>query len=222
MTMNKLTAKKLVLIVSMGALVATSFAFAESMNSTTSVTTSLPPVFVIKPSLSIGENGRFLAHGLKVTSVATDSFQGQVWGVTYTINWSGNTSSEFLLRYGRPTTATSTIGNQLKVGDEVGVAGMVTEASPLVVDANVVRDYSLITPRPFQNDERGDNNNGEKGTGVSGDVNTNISIGADAQIRLNELLKKLQSLQELFKGRPSVSGGASVNTNTNVGVGENQ
>ena len=158
---------------------------AETYVSPSVTPTSTPRVN--PPLLSVGENGGFLARGMTVTSVASGSFQAQVWGITYTVNWSGNLNNlfEFWFRYNKAN-ATSTPSMQLNVGDEVGVAGKVSTSSPLVVNASVVRDYSITMPRLVHTDN-GKGNGGEN--------------YGDTRSRLNDLLKQLKGLQDLFRGR---------------------
>jgi hypothetical protein len=133
-----------------------------------------------QPTLSIGAKGQFLGRGMTVTSVGTNSFQASVWGITYTVNWSG----EFWFRYGRAN-ATSTPAQQLAVGDEVGVSGTVASSSPLVVNANAVRDYSITMPRP---------------THANNDIGSSMNSG-DMRGHLDDLMNQLKGLQELFRGR---------------------
>jgi hypothetical protein len=109
-------------------------------------TSTLPRVN--QPSLSIGTNGAFTAQGMTVTSVASGSFQGTVWGITYTVNWSGNLFPQFYFRGGNSASSTTNPVTQLAVGDEVSVTGLITTSNPLVVTAKTVRDYSITMPRP--------------------------------------------------------------------------
>ncbi len=172
--------------------------------------TSTPPrPFMNKPMLSINGAGRFLGRGMKVMGVGTNSFQAEVWGITYTINWSGDLSPfAFLFRDGRA--ATSTPAAQLQIGDEVGVSGQIDPSSPLVVNADVVRDYSITVPRAFHSDNgkgnEGEDNGQGHGFGVSNqgeDKNetTSSNSGADLQNRFQGLFKQFQDLQNLFRGR---------------------
>lgn len=174
-----------------------------SIVTTPTSTPPVPPLPRVHPSsLTINPNGEFLGRGMTVTSVGAGSFQAQVWGITYTVNWSGNFFPEFLLRYGNLTT--STIGGQLAVGDEVGVSGKVSTSSPLVVNANVVRDYSIAIIRVSHDNGqgkdsgKGDGEDNSKGEGNGKNNNSSNSGNSDAQSRLNELLKQLQNLQNLF------------------------
>jgi hypothetical protein len=136
------------------------------------------------PSLSIGANGQFLAHGMTVTSVASGSFEAEVWGITYTINWSGNFASpfEFWYRYNQATTTTPS--TQLAVGDEVGVSGKVSSSTPMTVNANVVRDYSIIVARPtpitWKNPQGNGNGNGNKGSGNGNGYGNGSGQGVNA------------------------------------------
>ena len=169
---------------------------------------------IMPPTLSIGANGQFLARGMKVTSVGTNSFQAQVWGVTYTVNWSGSLNTgglggdgfEFWFRYG--PASTSTPAQQLAVGDEVGVAGRVDPSSPLTVNATVVRDYSISAPRLNRErntgEDNGNGNNGQNnGNGNAFGVGNNSSDTnmSDARSRLNDLMDQLKNLQKLWQER---------------------
>jgi len=184
-----------------------------------SVTTSTPPVtpphpFVNPPTLQIGANGNFLARGMTVTSVGTNSFQAQVWGITYTVNWSGNLNTlEFWFRYNRAN-GSSTPSTQLQVGDEVGVSGTVSSSSPMTVNANVVRDYSITAPRPGRyvgfgqggfnlfGSSTGQQGNGNGGGNGNGNQNHGGgSSTSDFQNRLQNLMQQFQGLQQLFRGR---------------------
>lgn len=170
--------------------------------------TSTPPApRVNPPSLSIGTNGGFLSRGMTVTSVGTGSFQATVWGITYTVNWSGNLSQpfSFYYRYGN-SAATSTPAQQVQVGDEVGVAGTVSSSSPLVVNASVVRDYSITVPRaPIRRGFGLGNGSSSFGTstgsvyGGNGNEGNNSSSNGDLSNRLNNLLQQFQGLQNLFR-----------------------
>ena len=177
-------------------------------NTTPTVTPPLPRVN--QPALSIGVNGSFLARGMTVTSVASGSFQGTVWGITYTVNWSGNVPPEFFFRKGNKATSTTNPVDQLAVGDEVGVSGSVSTSNPLVVNTNVVRDYSITTASlpglrrgqpssPFYN---GQGNGGGNGNGNGEGENAGVSASAtvDAQSHINDLINQLHNLQDLFKG----------------------
>jgi hypothetical protein len=173
-------------------------------------TPSLPHSFVKKPMLSIGENGRFLARGMTVTSVSSGSFQAQVWGIAFTVNWSGNLAAQFEFYY-RFNKATSTPAQQLAVGDEVGVSGMlVSSSSPLTVNANVVRDYSITVQRPqpqgwgwgllkgnvSSSDMNGEN---ESSSGKSG--NGNGGYFGNFRNQLNGFMKQFENLQKQWRSR---------------------
>lgn len=117
----------------------------------TSTPTTTPPVNVPNV-LNIGANGSFLGRGLMVTSVASGSFQGEIWGITYTVNWNGNLP-RFFFRDDNDGTSTNPSA-QLSAGDVVAVAGSVSSSSPMVVTANAVRDYTITStrfPRLFGN-----------------------------------------------------------------------
>jgi hypothetical protein len=151
---------------------------------------------------------------MTVTSIASGSFQAQVWGITYTVNWSGQLPPEFFLRKGNKDNATTSVTEQLQVGDEVGVSGSVSATSPMVVAASVVRDYSITAPRPGLRRGQSDspyyngvgngggngNGQGEDNQGVQGSTSTSsTSTSANLQLHLNDLMTQFHNLQNLLK-----------------------
>lgn len=94
--------------------------------------------------LNISPVGNFLARGMIVKSISssTNSFVGEVWNTKWHINV-GNVHI-FVLRNGLERPIIDVLG-QLKVGEEVGVAGKVI--GPGVVEARVVRNYNLLKER---------------------------------------------------------------------------
>ena len=140
-------------------------------------TTTTTSTYSVPPTVQIDSNGNVTVHGMTITSVGTNTFTGSVWGITYAVNYSGTATTgngrghfEFLLRGGN-STAVST--SQIQVGDVVGVQGSVTQSSPSVITAQVVRNYSITSPRiqnPIGN--RGTfNGNESSSTNVSGNYN---------------------------------------------------
>ena len=190
-----------------------------NVNATTLVSggTTPPPApapHLQPPTLQINPGGHFVAHGMTVTSVGTNSFQAQIWGITYTINVGANNASgsepEFFLRVKGGGKFDIT---QLKVGDEVNASGKIDASAPLVVNADVVRDFSLVQLRPKHNDNEGDNgnHNGNKENGNEGNQgaingSTSITIGSsslnvsDTRGFLQRLLDQLKGLQDKAKG----------------------
>ena len=162
------------------------------------------------PSLSIGPNGMFLARGMTVTSVASGSFQGTVWGITYTVNWSGSFYPQFYLRGGNAEVSVTNPDNQLDVGDEVGVSGRVASSSPLTVMANVVRDYSITVLRPGKREGQptspyynGQGNGGQGGNGNengNGNVSVGVSSSVDFGALLSNLMDQLKNLESRVHG----------------------
>ena len=182
------------------------------------VTPPVPPTpplpRVNPPTLSIGPRGQFLSRGMTVTSVASGSFQATVWGITYTINWSGSLFPQFYFREGNGGSMTTDPVTQLQVGDEVGVSGRIDATStPMVVDANVVRDYSIMAFRPGLREGQpsspsynGVGNGGEHGNGgglgsgpsLNTEGNASPSNVSALQAQLNNLLSQFRSLETLF------------------------
>jgi hypothetical protein len=197
-----------------------SCAVTETYVPSTVTPTSTPPLpRVNPPSLSIGANGSFLARGMTVTSVASGSFQATVWGITYTVDWTGGAAPEFIFRKGNDAPTVTDPTTQLQVGDEVGVSGSVTTANPMVVNANIVRDYSIIMLRPglrrgqpsspFYNGvgNGGGNGNGDsQGQGEGDGVSAGASTSAAFSTQLTNLLNQLHDLQNLAKGNGNGNG----------------
>lgn len=167
----------------------------------------------LSPQLQIGPNGNFLARDLIVQSVGSNSFTGTVWGITYTVNVSSSTNGrrpDFYLRGGNSGGTFSL--SQLLAGDQLGVTGQVATSSPLVVNADVVRDYSITVLRtgpPSGNPNgplggKGKENGKNEGSGNNGNESengiTSSSINGFSN-RLNQLFGRLQNLQNLFRSR---------------------
>ncbi len=193
-------------------------AITETYVPSTVTTTTTPPLpRVYKPELTINGDGRFLVHGMIVTSVATGSFEGTVWGINYTVNWSGSLYPEFYFRDGNGgNTATNPV-TQLQVGDEVGVSGVVSPSNPLVVQANVVRDYSIMALRPGRREGQfgspfynGEGNGGRNFLGiptVSGNATTTgTSSIEDLNARLQQLLTQFHDLQNMVQNHGNGNG----------------
>ncbi len=177
---------------------------------TTTSTPSSTPVATINipPMLTINPNGNVTAKGMLVTSVTSDSFQGQIWGITYTVNWDGQMPRFFS---NEDTVGTSTSpGQQLNVGDMVGVSGLITSSTPLTIDASVVRDYSIFGLRPprfWYNGNGSGTTVGSQDPDNDGDVDQTTTSSGTAesmlsafQVELNNLTTEFQNLQKMFGG----------------------
>jgi chitodextrinase len=159
-----------------------------------STTTTATSTYTVPPTVDIGSNGNILIHGMTVTGIGTNTFTGTIWGITYTVNYSGTATAgnngrgrfEFLLRGGNSAAASA---SQIQVGDEVGVQGTVTSGAPLVITAQVVRNYSIMTPRvqnPIFN-----------GGASSTTGNNGYNLGG-IQSLLQQLLNRFRNLQGQF------------------------
>ncbi len=194
----------------------------------TPTSTPTPPLpRFYQPMFSVGGNGQFLAHGMTVTSVASGSFQGSVWGITYTVVWNGNLFPQFYLRDGNEGGVATNPVTQLKVGDEVGVSGFVSSANPMTVQANVVRDYSIMALRPDNREGQssspfynGIGQGGENGQGNGEAVGANAVFGTpsgttptftELNARLQELMSQFRNIQNLYQEQ---HGGGAANGNS--------
>ena len=175
----------------------------------------------VPPQLQVGPDGRFLARDMIVQSVGTNSFTGTIWGITYTVNVASTTNPvgwmglEYYLRNGR--TGGNFSMSQLQVGDQLGVSGWVSTGSPLVVSADVVRNYSLMTPRPeIPEMEMERNMNANGGMNLQGAVSSGENSNPESNSignRLNALMQQLQNLQLQYQNR--FGGGNHGNGNSN-------
>lgn len=166
--------------------------------------TSTPPVRKFKqPMLNINPPGHFLARGMEVVSVGANSFVGKVWGTTWTVDTTG--LSEFILREGRLVRRVIDV-SVLQPGDEVGVSGRVDPATPLVVKAQVVRNYSIVLEREvkFKDQNKNDDDNNDNDDDKDKEKKGKSSSSTDAQgIRdqLKAILDQIKNLQDKIKGR---------------------
>ncbi|HEY4523552.1 MAG TPA: SprB repeat-containing protein [Candidatus Paceibacterota bacterium] len=150
--------------------------------------------FHAQPKLQIEQNGRFLAHGMIVQSVSTNSFTGLVWGVTYIVKVNTAGVPQFFLEKDKGNGRTFDM-SQIQVSDEMGVSGWVSASLPLVVNAQVLRDYSITTLRQNKSEkDNHENSNKEENKNSSSNIN-------EIRGRLDGLLKQLQNLQSIFKSR---------------------
>jgi uncharacterized repeat protein (TIGR01451 family) len=163
--------------------------------STLPTPTSTRPAVVIPQVLSINPNGNFLARGMVVTSIASGSFQGQIWGITYTVNWNDRLP-QFIFRTGVSAMSTNP-SEQLAVGDVLGVSGHVSEQAPLTVNAMVVRDYSISGFRPPHI------MTSTTTSTVSNTTTTNnlASVFSALQAQINNIAVQIQNLRNIFGGR---------------------
>ncbi len=165
-------------------------------------TTSTHPFFK-KPELSINPNGKFTAHGMVVQSVSGNSFTGIVWGTTWTVNVFNPSSTDFFFREGRHFGSIDL--SQIRVGDEVGVNGTVDPSHPLTVNGRILRNYSIVVPRPHHEDSDDEDRGNGRGDDKKG--NNNESSINDMRGRLQGMLQQLQQLRIRLHGKGDGKGG---------------
>jgi single-stranded DNA-binding protein len=184
--------------------------------------TAINREMVKQPTININPEGRILIHGMTVTSVGTNSFQGTVWGINYTVNLLATTAAPmFLFKGGNEASVGTQTAQQLKVGDEVGVSGRITTAVPLVINGEVIRNYSITAPRPNMmggennGKQEGNDNNGKTNMmgGNNGNnnqegndknktmMNTGNNGNPDQKALLLQLLQQVQVLQKQFNDK---------------------
>lgn len=176
-----------------------------SVSATTLATGSVTSPVSVPPTVDITSGGGITIHGMTVTGVGTNTFTGTVWGITYTVNYNGTATSgnngrgrfQFLLRGGN---SASVNASQIQVGDIVGVQGSVTQAAPTVITAQVVRNYSITTPRAPKPIVYHGTYNGSESTSTSG----NTTVGGGYSVSsLQSLLQQLMSQFKSLKGNSS-------------------
>ena len=146
----------------------------------------------IPPTVQIGSDGSILIHGMTVTLIGTNTFTGTVWGITYTVDYSSSTTGgrnrfQFYLRGGN---SASINASQIQVGDVLGVQGTVTQSSPTVIQAQVLRNYNITSPRSSNQGGNSGNNNQNNQYGGSGIGNFN-----NIQSLLQQLLSRFDVLK---------------------------
>ena len=135
-------------------------------SATVASTTPTPPLpqFFKSPQLNINPSGHFLARGMKVTSVASTTITGTIWGTTWTIHFTPNAGDEAYERGGKALKQFNL--SSVKVGDEIAVSGKIDPSAVLTVDAKVIRNYSLnpsiFKERGGDRDENKDNKSKNK------------------------------------------------------------
>lgn len=101
-----------------------------------------------EPELVINPGGKFLARGMMIKSIGENSFMGEVWGTSWTVDVSR--IQNLILKGGNEQKVEGVLYH-LQVGEEVGVSGTIDKNSPGVISAHVVRNYSkekLTEKRP--------------------------------------------------------------------------
>ncbi|MEK7547006.1 MAG: PKD domain-containing protein [Patescibacteria group bacterium] len=160
-------------------------------------TTSTPPVarpFFKQAELVINPAGNFLARGMIVQSISSSSFVGKVWGTTWTVNFAP--SAELLLRGGKGVKVDL---SQIKVGDEVGVSGRVNSDQPGVVNAKVVRNYSIIALRKEAKED--ENESGKQNRGQTGNNSQGSGNNQNIHNQIQKILEQIKELQDKVRGR---------------------
>jgi copper(I)-binding protein len=155
--------------------------------------TSTVPMHIQKPALMINPNGEFNGRGMTVTSVASGSLQANVWGITYTVNFTGNALNFFYQTLS--ASSTTNPASQIKVGDEVSVTGKIASSSPFIVSAKSLRDLSIISPRMDKHD------NGKDNDKESNDDNGSSTASSSAHVDFNGRVKLFFSQLQGFFGK---------------------
>jgi len=172
------------------------------VSATTLASGSVTSPVSVPPTVDITSNGNITIRGMTVTGIGTNTFTGTVWGITYTVNYNGTATPgnngrghfEFLLRGGNSANVNA---SQIQVGDIVGVQGSITQAAPTVITAQVVRNYSITTPRVPKQDNDG---RGTIGT-INGVVSSSTGVGGGNNIaNIQSLFQQLKNQFKNFKG----------------------
>lgn len=158
------------------------------------------------PLLEINPAGRFLARGMIVQSVASTSFTAKVWGITWTVETAG--LRELLFREGRSLRPFDI--SQILPGDEVSASGFADPDRPLIVEARVVRNFTVINERPkhFRIDNDDDDDDKDKdddkkgrGRGRNGGQGVNSEEIRSIQDQIKAILEQIKEIQGKVRGR---------------------
>ena len=110
----------------------------------------MPPVcekqIVRKPELNINPEGRFTGRALIVKSVASTTLVAEVWGTSWTIDFSN--VKNVIYKDGSEKKV-ETVATQVLPGQEISVLGRVSKDKPGIVMAEVLRNYNqteVISP----------------------------------------------------------------------------
>lgn len=103
----------------------------------------MPPVcekqIVRKPELNINPEGKFTGRALIVKSVASTTLVAEVWGTSWTIDFSN--VKNVIYKDGSERKV-ETVATQVLPGQEISVLGRVSKDKPGVVMAEVLRNYN--------------------------------------------------------------------------------
>jgi len=160
----------------------------------------LPPVcekqIIRKAELSINPEGRFTGRALIVKSVASTTLVAEVWGTSWTIDFSN--VKNVILRDGSEKKV-DTVATQVLVGQEISVLGRVSKDKPGIVIAEVLRNYNqteIITP--IQGTAMWEKFGGKLQEQIEKKID-NFQNSNGASNKIQEMLKQLQELQEKLR-----------------------
>lgn len=152
---------------------------------------------VRKAELTINPQGQFIARGMVVKSVASTTFVGEVWGTTWTIDFSS--VKNIILKSGSEQKV-DTVATQVLVGQEVGVQGRLSNG---VVVAQIVRNYNqteVVVPMPgtpmWERQSEDKKNQLEKQNELN---KKQLENRNEADKKTIEMLERLQELQNKLK-----------------------
>ncbi len=163
----------------------------------------LPPVcekqIVRKAEISINPEGRFTGRGLIVKSVASTTLVAEVWGTSWTIDFSN--VRNVILKNGSEQRV-DTVATQVLVGQEISVLGRVSKDMPGIVIAEVLRNYNqteIISPVKGTElwEKYGDKSEKQVEKKIESLKNASENSG---QQKIDEMLKQLQELQRKLQG----------------------
>lgn len=164
----------------------------------------LPPVcerqIIRKAEISINPEGRFTGRGLIVKSVASTTLVAEVWGTSWTIDFSN--VKNVILKNGSEQRV-DTVATQVLVGQEISVLGRVSKDKPGIVMAEVLRNYNqteVISPVKGTDlwEKYGKKSEEQLEKKIDSLKNASEKSG---QQKIEEMLKQLQELQKKLQGR---------------------
>jgi hypothetical protein len=165
----------------------------------------MPPVcekqIVRKPEISINPEGRFTGRALIVKSVASTTLVAEVWGTSWTIDFSN--VKNVIYRDGSEKKV-DTVATQVLPGQEISVLGRVSADKPGIVMAEVLRNYNqteVINPiRGTELWEKYSDKLDKKiGNFENALENSSKKLENSGQEKIQEMLKQLQELQNKLR-----------------------
>lgn len=154
-----------------------------------------------KPEININPEGRFTGRAMIVKSVASTTLVAEVWGTSWTIDFSN--VKNVIYKDGSERKV-DTVATQVLAGQEISVLGRISADKPGIVMADVLRNYNqteVVVPvkgTPLW-EKFGDKLDKKIGNFENALENSSKKLENSGQEKIQEMLKQLQELQSKLK-----------------------